>query len=320
MPSLIDKISWRLTPGYYVAKLSELAERSPALHPRIADAVRAMIPDRPLAAGRGARVDVDVDASARDLTESGMCSFGQVLGEPDIRALLGLSDELLAHDPWDESSGRFPWRQAPSNCHTAQFDRGDLLRSELVMDLANDPCILSVAKRFLGATPTLSNVTMWWSLAGRSAPKEAQLFHRDRDDLRFCKLFFYLTDVDMESGPHVYVRGSAQDERLREHRRLSDDEVTATFGADRVTHVCGPAGSAFLVNTYGIHKGLLPKSRDRLLLQLQYSLLPIGRERYERTPKIRDEGRYDPYVNRLFLEGGGYLSVPRGHGERSASR
>ena len=36
----------------------------------------------------------------------------------------------------------------------------------------------------------------------------------------------------------------------------------------------GRAGDAFLVDTAAIHKGLLPKSTDRLVFQVLYSLLP----------------------------------------------
>ena len=37
------------------------------------------------------------------------------------------------------------------------------------------------------------------------SPSNAQLWHRDRDDLSELKLFFYGTDVTYESGPHAYI-------------------------------------------------------------------------------------------------------------------
>ena len=56
----------------------------------------------------------------------------------------------------------------------------------------------------------------------------------------------------------------------------------------------------FLVNTYGFHKGLLPQNNNRLLLQVQYSLNPIGIESY--VPKNIGNHAYNEYVNRLILK------------------
>ncbi len=61
-----------------------------------------------------------------------------------------------------------------------------------------------------------------------------------------------------------------------------------------------PKGSAFIVDTYGFHKGLLPQKGKRLLLQVQYSLNPIGIENYE--PLDIGEHNYNPYINRLILK------------------
>jgi hypothetical protein len=45
---------------------------------------------------------------------------------------------------------------------------------------------------------------------------------------------------------------------------------------DRFERLTGPAGSAFLVNTYGLHKGEVPRTGNRMLFQVLYTLLPYG--------------------------------------------
>jgi len=116
----------------------------------------------------------------------------------------------------------------------------------------------------------------------------------------FCKLFIYLTDVEMENGPHVYVEGSSVSSKLRKIRRYEDLEIFHAFGKDKVKYFIFPKGAAFLVNTYGFHKGLLPNKGNRLLFQVQYSLSPIGIENYE--PIDIGNHNYDPYINRLILK------------------
>lgn len=175
------------------------------------------------------------------------------------------------------------------------------MKNELIRKIANDPGVLNLAKDFLNATPTISNVNMWWSVGGKEQAEDAQLFHRDVDDFRFIKLFIYLTDVDENSGPHTYVKGSSSSNKLLKIRRYQDEEIHQTFGKENVIEFTRPKGSAFMVNTYGFHKGLLPKSKNRLLLQVQYSLRPIGIESYDPV-KVDYTEHLDSYVNRLIIK------------------
>jgi hypothetical protein len=160
--------------------------------------------------------------------------------------------------------------------------------SPLVARLAEDPVLLEVAARYVGAKPTLVGVNLWWSYPEQAdaAARDfaAQKFHFDLDDFRFIKFFFYLTDVDATSGPHVAVRGTHRHKRrasFREQfavRRYSDQEVLAAYGADSVVTITGPAGTGFAEDTMCIHKGLPPASRPRLALQIQYALNDFGNQ------------------------------------------
>src|SRR5690606_18355916 len=114
------------------------------------------------------------------------------------------------------------------------------------------------------------------------------------------KIFFYLTEVDDAAGPHVFVRGSHRSPQLETGKAQSDSEIEATFGADNLVRITGPAGSWFLEDVYGFHKGLLPVSKPRLLVSAQYNLYPSPHA--PRRPCLPADTRYDPYINRLFLE------------------
>jgi hypothetical protein len=122
-----------------------------------------------------------------------------------------------------------------------------------------------------------------------------QNFHRDIDDLRFVKLFCYLTDVDEESGPHVYLPGSHRANKLTATGRYQEEEVYQAFGEPR--RFTGPAGLTFLENTYGFHRGLPVKSKPRLIFQVLYSLRPNG---YGPKRPIGSRGTHDRYINRVY--------------------
>jgi len=164
-----------------------------------------------------------------------------------------------------------------------------------------------VVERLLGCKPTVGYLTAWWSFKGHAAGEQAELFHRDVDDWRFFKLFVYLTDVDAEAGPHAFVPGSHSVPRLLRVGRYSDDQVAAAFGADAVHYFTGARGTAFLEDTFGLHRGLPPRSRNRLVLQVVYSLsaLPYGPSAPSAAralaPDAQASAAREPYINRIYL-------------------
>lgn len=160
--------------------------------------------------------------------------------------------------------------------------------------LADDPALLWIATSFLGVPPVFAGANLWWTFPVHASDEDrdrhAHLFHRDLDDFRFLKFFFYLTDVTAGEGAHVCVRGS----QLRppvvrwsdrwKVRRYSDDEIASLYDSSDILEMCGPAGTAFAENTLCVHKGRTPASQPRLLLQLQFGLFDYGVMHDRRDP------------------------------------
>ena len=188
----------------------------------------------------------------------------------------------------------------------------------LLFDLASDPIVLGVVERYLGAPPIVLNYSAWRSKAGAEAAG-SQFFHRDFDDIKFVKLFVYLTDVVDDDGAHCFIVGSHRIDAVAALRagwtggveefdkwyfgqlRKNDADVGAVFGGD-FTALIGKAGTCFLVDTSGIHKGLAPKRRDRVLAQVLYGVTPFYSPFYYELPTR--EARLPPpldYVNMLWL-------------------
>jgi hypothetical protein len=182
----------------------------------------------------------------------------------------------------------------------ADYSLLTVMSCPLIVALVNAPEVLSLAGAYLGCCPTLSSVGLRWSFPSAAEASDVQRFHRDPDDWRFVKLFVYLTDVDENSGPHVYVQGSHRTDIELRARSYDLARIERAFGPDAVQTVTGPRGTAFMADTAGIHMGRPPSDRPRLMLVAQYSLLPVFAFKYHPLD-LRPRPAVDPYVNRLLI-------------------
>ena len=152
--------------------------------------------------------------------------------------------------------------------------------------LRNDPFLLLVAAEYLGSIPNYVGTNVWWTFPVQASEddrsRHAHVFHRDVDDFRFFKFFFYLTDVNAGDGAHICVPGS----HLRPPitclldrilvRRWSDQEISQFYGDENILNINGVAGTGFAEDTLCMHKGSTPIESSRLLLQMQFALFDYG--------------------------------------------
>ncbi|MGB6301177.1 MAG: phytanoyl-CoA dioxygenase family protein [Rivularia sp. (in: cyanobacteria)] len=149
--------------------------------------------------------------------------------------------------------------------------------------LQNDSQLLAIAARYLEKKPVHQGNQLWWSFAGESSHwqrrQNAQMFHYDLDDYKFLKFFFYLTDVDDTSGPHICVRASHKHKKFSHtllRKREEDKDIINYYGEDSLVTICGKAGFGFVEDPLCFHKGLTPTERDRLLLQIEFATTDYG--------------------------------------------
>lgn len=187
-----------------------------------------------------------------------------------------------------------------------------LVGDPLVDRLIADDSFREIARRYLEREPVNDLVAMWWSTAllTEADPASAQLYHFDMDRPEFLKIFIYLTDVDTDTGPHCFIRGSnrTRPASLWRDGRHSDQEVRAAFGPESECEITGPRGSVIAVDTSGFHKGKKLEHGDRLVLQLEYTTALFGQS-YEQihvpaSEFWRRELAENPYyLQRFSLEG-----------------
>lgn len=159
---------------------------------------------------------------------------------------------------------------------------GDLCqRLPVTSRVQNDPKLMEIAAKYLNTEP-VSSSRLWWSFPADST-REQQLthaqgtFHYDPDvDFNGLKFFFYITDVDATSGPHVCVRGSHKKKRLGHQLTLfigqPDEEIYRYYGSDNVITITGPRGFGIAEDPMCFHKGEPPTEKPRLMLEVSYRL------------------------------------------------
>ena len=166
------------------------------------------------------------------------------------------------------------------------------------VDVALHPLAMSVMSRYLGESFVLAEAKGWRSLPTK---RDFHGWHGDawydqetiEEIPREVKLAFYLTDV--RSGFFQYIQGS---HRQQAPRDVSKDEIDEAQ-LSHVVEMSGPAGTAFLFDTSGIHRQAMPILEPRNAVFLNY---------HDPTVTIQRESvksyRYHPLIlNAAFLGG-----------------
>jgi hypothetical protein len=233
---------------------------------------------------------VDRDRFVSDLERDGV-AFGLMLPREVVAEIRAWADRMPCYADRNPAQGFLPERRLEAEralgktVLVAQYFNTST-DCPAVARLLGDPLLEWIAIRYLRSVPVLAGTNLWWTFPVQASAadrdRHAHLFHRDVDDFRFFKLFFYITDVGAGDGAHVCVVGSQDRPPLRspgDHwsiRRYTDEEVAATYPKDRIVEITAPAGTGFAEDTLCIHKGLTPTLTPRLLLQVQYALFDYG--------------------------------------------
>jgi hypothetical protein len=160
---------------------------------------------------------------------------------------------------------------------TYKYYEEDLISENCVLDIITNPYYINIAKNYLKTEPVLAAVNMWWSTnyLKKASSEDAQQYHFDLERLKWLKFFIYLTDVNEENGPHVYVAGthkafSKPYKFLKKgYARIPDEEVEAYYGIEKIKTITGKIGTVIIGDTSCFHKGTLPSGKPRLIFEFE---------------------------------------------------
>ncbi|NQX96884.1 MAG: hypothetical protein HRT73_03260, partial [Flavobacteriales bacterium] len=119
------------------------------------------------------------DPNELEVNSLGFTKLGLVLDESEVDNIVKALSTFKCFDGYRPELGSFSSNLIPKETQVANYRREDIVSIKEVMDIANDPKILSFVQKFLYGKPTISNVNAWWSVGGRRSAQHAQLFHRD---------------------------------------------------------------------------------------------------------------------------------------------
>jgi hypothetical protein len=246
-------------------------------------------------AGGGALADASVASVVDALRRDGICTglrlpddaVAEIRAFAETRPCYGAMDRRMPFLPDEHDEAERRYGRAILVGHFLDT----VMQCPAVADLVGSRWLRAIAAGYLRASPKVIATRLWWSFPSRDAsPADLNLasqdgFHFDLDDWRQLKFFFYLTDVDARTGPHVYVRGSHARRPLSHQFTLfvgkSDSAVIAAYGADAVQRVTGPAGTGFVEDPFGYHTGTAIRQGRRLVLELSYGISDLlGRRRF----------------------------------------
>lgn len=163
------------------------------------------------------------------------------------------------------------------NLEVGYFDYQITARCPHIFEIVNDERLITTLSTYFDGPYKLDYISTWWSFKNLAMnPKEkTQYFHRDLDNFNFVKLFIYLTDVDEENGAHEYIRFSHKNKIENEisTKAVSLDKLSSSIQKGNLYKFIGKSGSATLENTFGLHRGSTPKTKDRLMIAMAFSLV-----------------------------------------------
>ncbi|MDF1756789.1 MAG: hypothetical protein P1U74_00580 [Legionellaceae bacterium] len=195
------------------------------------------------------------------------------------------------HVPAQSDRVRRFYNANAKNFSFGSYEIEDTLLAPYLLDLALSPEILSYVEGYLGCTPTIYSMNVWWSFPGFE-PGVAQDFHRDVDDFKSLTLFIYLTDVKggVSGGQHQFITCTHNEDQVVEILEGNEELASELFipklqqngynQADvyekhfknQIKDITGVAGSVFLADTYAFHKGVSPTKDPRLVCWVRYGL------------------------------------------------
>jgi hypothetical protein len=235
-------------------------------------------------------------ADAMQFRKQGYIRLNPLVSDEECRAMHAYLAERSMYDT--RGSGQhFTLQTIPGGCKMGDYALETVVNCPHAMEIANHPDMMRLAVDYLGFTPIITGLSIRWTFPSSLAPDEVQSFHRDCE-LGSFKLMVYLTDVDADSGPHTFVAQSHCDRMPLRLRTYSDEEAARDHG-EKVT-MLGRAGTTFAIDTRGLHKGAIPVTHPRLMLGVQYSLLPCML--FDYTPaRYAGACTLGRYVNRLVV-------------------
>ena len=239
---------------------------------------------------RSAGVDRQVDELHSRLEQDGIVVLPELVRPETLRAMQAAFASRLRRLRWNNFDG---YQKTEPYRHMVE---DVLVLDQGFVDLVLHPHVKGVLNRYLGNQYELTEAKGWKSLPTKRDfhgwhgdawydQTEAPEIHRE------VKLAIYLSDV--RSGAFNYIKGSHR----KQHPRLVKNAEVSDVNPSEIAELLGPAGTAFLFDTSGIHRQGVPMLEERQACFFNYHNPRVALQQED-----VDYYRYHPLIlNAAFL-------------------
>ena len=263
-----------------------------------------------------------IDHHVKNLVDFGVSDIGEVLSKKQISSIHEYlsKKEVYSGHVWGFSDKKsLKLNKARKLFPQACYKLEDIFGAPDLLELAHDPKILGIAQNYIGAPPTFYSCNLMWSFKEYQDPNIgiARNFHRDHDNIKYCTLYVFLSDIDDTHGSHHYMKkthtSSAINQVVKEGEsnniNFTEKEIYILYNLpleyldsigdnlykNYITELKGKAGHGFIEDPFGYHRGNPPKNSDRLVFWIRYGIFDSGLSADLTDKKIN----IDNYKNRI---------------------
>ena len=209
-----------------------------------------------------ASAQADVERVAAQLANDGIALLPSLLTAEQLKGMKQAFAAKLRRLRWNNFDG---YQKTELYRHMVE---DVLLLDQGFVDIAINPLVKEVLDRYLGPNYELTEAKGWKSIPTK---RDFHGWHGDawydqtstKEIHKEVKLAMYLTDV--KSGAFNFVKGS----HGKQHPRMvRNSELNVP--ASQIVELIGPAGTAFLFDTSGIHRQGVPMLEERQAIFYNY--------------------------------------------------
>ena len=191
-------------------------------------------------------------------------------------------EQVLDHDLLDAIKDKVDFC-IKNNTHLKSIDEhyatlaDPFLISDEVQQLAFSDHLINFATNYFGCMPVIGTFNLRRSFLNDLEPKTTQMFHRDKNSVKFFKFFIYLNDVDtIDDGPLTIVKDSwnKMPHFHNNIHRWSEKQIKNLYGEDSLIYLAAKKGDLLTGFTTSFHRGTKPVSKERTMLTLNFGVHP----------------------------------------------
>ena len=205
------------------------------------------------------------------LDQDGYYVIENFLSNEEIKHLLNFSRNNKCKYLHDINENPIYFDKSKCLKPTYNYFINDILNDANVKKIIKKIRSLGIAQEYLCHDTYLVDINMWWSTVTKfSDSQSAQEFHFDLDSIKWLKFFIYITDVNLQSGPHIYVRGTHNHKNkniLQNGYKRVSNKVIQNHYKDKIETICGKKGTLIIGDTSCFHKGARPEKNERLIFE-----------------------------------------------------